>query len=155
MTRLTWILATLACATACDDGSGVDADDFVYHNGILRDVSALQAAASGTPQRPDFSWPATNEKHVVCAVFRRRINVRRNEITNPDDIVWLWHSGLAKGRDGNVLYAHGLANERGGAPPARLPAGTYFWAVWALDEQGLPVAATDEYTLVVPGRTAP
>ena len=66
------------------------------------------------------------------------------------NIVWIWHTGLGTGRDGNVLYEHGLSNTRGDAPLDRLPSGTYFWAVWALDEQGLPVAATDEYTLSVP-----
>ena len=138
------LLTSLAVfAAGCDDGSDLAGEDFVYENGILRGAGPLQAAVSGTPQRPNFSWPATNEKHVVCALFARRINVRQSEITNPEDIVWIWHTGLGTGRDGNVLYEHGLSNTRGDAPLDRLPSGTYFWAVWALDEQGLPVAATD------------
>jgi hypothetical protein len=150
MSRLVLLLtAVVFCAPGCDAGSE-GSEDFVYHNAILRGVNPLQAAASGTLERPDFSWPATDEKHVACAVFERRISVRKNQITNADDIIWVWHSGLGTGRDGNVLYEHGVANEAGQDPPDRLPTGTYYWAVWALDEQGLPISATDEYTLTVP-----
>ncbi len=150
MRRLALLLVGLAlCIGGCEDGV-TDGEDFVYHNAILRDVRPLQAAASGTLQRPDFSWPATDEKHVACAIFERRISVRKNQITNADDILWLWHSGLGTGRDGNVLFEHGVRNEAGAPPLDRLPPGTYYWAVWALDEQGLPIAATDEYTLTVP-----
>jgi hypothetical protein len=145
--------ATLLAIGVLSGGCGGDdatsaSEDFVYENLIFRNVTSIPAAQSGELSSPSFSWPSTNEKHVVAAIFDRRISVRSNLITNPDNIVWLWHSGLGQGRDGNVLYRHGTAGQ-GGSLPDPLPAGTYYWAVWALDEQGLPVASSLEYTLIV------
>jgi len=141
-------LLLIACGGDEADKSAAG-EDFIYNNAIFQGVSVMQAAASGTSQQPDFSWPATTQKHVACAVFQKRISVRQNLISNPQDVVWLWHSGLGRGRDGNVLYEHGVGNADLAPRPASLSPGTYYWAVWALDEEGLPVAATREYTLDV------
>ncbi len=88
--------------------------------------------------QPAVSWKATDEKHVVAGLFSERIGVTDNQISNPDKIVWLWHSGLGKGHEGNVLWAHGNGN------PKPLAKGTYFWGVWAFDDEGLPSWSTEE-----------
>jgi hypothetical protein len=126
----------------------------VFQNQIFRQTGDLSAAASGPETgTPTFSWPATNYKHVVCAVFRSPIEVRQNEITNIDQIVWLWHSGLTRGREGNVTYSSGTVSldETDTGPPAGpLASGTYYWAVWALDDGGTPVLSSVEYNFAVP-----
>ncbi len=138
-------LLLLSCAEYDPDRE----EDFLYNNAIFQGVELLQAAQSGRPERPNFSWPAAEEDHVVCALFSEAIDVQGREISNPEAVIWLWHSGLGAGRDGNILFEHGLLNnvEEGDAV---LPSGAYFWAVWALSPQGLPIMATQEMLLEVP-----
>jgi hypothetical protein len=153
MRPLALLLAAAALAgSACAEATGADeARDFYYSNTIFSDVTAMQAAPSGAARSPDFSWPATNHKHVACAVFHKRISVKQNKITNIDDVVWIWHSGLGQGRDGNVEWLQGASDPEGNPPPTALADGTWFWAVWALSDEGLPVMSTQEYVLEVPG----
>ena len=75
-------------------------------------------------------------------------------ITNQNDMFWIWHSGLTTGREGNVTWSDGVV-ARFGQPieterPPALESGTYFWAVWALDDQGKPALSTTELTNTVP-----
>jgi hypothetical protein len=139
------LLALVGCGAAEDDESG----GFVYQNQIFSGTVSIQAAQSGSLSAPAFSWAATGEKHVVCAIFDERIQLDQNHVSNTDRVVWLWHSGLGSGREGNLLYSHGVAADNG-APEPLLP-GSYYWAVWAMDLDGFPVASSVEYTLAVPG----
>lgn len=148
-------LFALACAAMMFCGCGVDNDagsdpGFVYQNQIFRDTELISAAKSGSDATPAFSWQALGEKHVALAIFSERIQVAQDQITNADKVVWLWHSGLGKGREGNVLFSQGAKDESGAPPPASLAKGSYYWAVWALDEAGHPIASSVEKTIAVP-----
>ena len=144
------VMVTALAACGADDSGDSPGGGYVYKNQIFRDTSLITAAQSGTTTKPSFSWQALGEKHVVCALFSERIQVAQDHISNTDKVRWLWHSGLGRGREGNVLFAHGAADESGNPPPATLAPGTYYWAVWALDEGGQPIASSIENTLKVP-----
>lgn len=146
-------LATLlALASGC--GAASDSAGFTYQNGLFSRTSALQAAADGPAAAPNLSWPATGRRLVVAGFFGKRIDVRQNLITNQSDLLWMWHSGMDGGREGNVLWQNGAPARWGqplvGQAPAPLAPGTYYWAVWALDDTGKPVQSTVELTHTVP-----
>ncbi|PID39903.1 MAG: hypothetical protein CSA65_00545 [Proteobacteria bacterium] len=146
------LLAPLSLLTATLVGACGKTDDpgFVYQNQIFRDTELISAAKSGSDATPAFSWQALGEKHVALAIFSEPIQVAQARIVNSDKVVWLWHSGLGKGREGNVLFEQGAKDEAGTPPPTKLAPGTYYWAVWALDEGGHPIASSVENTLTVP-----
>lgn len=144
-------LAAPGCGSedAGDLGAGAG---FVYENPVFQDTTVVTAQAQAGPAEgtPSFSWPATDYRHVVCAVFDERIGIKDDAITNPHRIKWMWHSGLETGREGNVLFEHGVSDPESGAPPVALPRGTYYWAVWTLDATGVPARSSIEYTLTIP-----
>ena len=133
-------------STACAEGTADNesADFFAYENPVFAGTVRLEAKMTIGHPEPTVSWPATNAKHVVAAVFSERIGVKDKAITNPDKIVWIWHSGLGKGHEGNILWAHGAPSPSSTAEPIALPVGTYYWAVWALSDDGLPTHSTEE-----------
>ena len=57
---------------------------------------------------------------------------------------------LEQGREGNVLYAHGVSGPALDEVPLPLAPGVYSWAVWAFDDEGQPAASSVEYELTVP-----
>jgi len=145
---LLFSLATSAC------GGGAGEASFAFDNNVFSRTSRLNAATSGDARMPSVSWPSTGRRLVVAGFFTKRLDVRQNVITNQNDVFWIWHSGLTTGREGNVTWSDGVV-ARFGQPieterPPPLAPGTYYWAVWALDDQGKPALSTIELTHVVP-----
>ncbi|MCA9672812.1 MAG: hypothetical protein KC503_44775 [Myxococcales bacterium] len=152
-TRVALCAAVILLASACgaDDGNANGGGgEFVFNNQLFSNTQLLSPAASGDMHAPSFSWPATGERHVVCAVFRKRIAVRQDRIENEDDMVWVWHSGMRRGREGNVRWDDGRPGPSSTDPPRSLPAGTYYWALWTLDVAGNPLGSSRELTMNVP-----
>lgn len=144
---------SLRCGADTGNPDPNNKDPFVYNNNIFTRTTTMSVAARVvTAGQPSFSWSATGQKHVVCAVFSERIQVKNNQITNTNKVVWLWHTGIGRGREGNVLYENGISGSN--APldqiPQSLKSGTYFWGAWVLDEGGTPVRSTIENTLTIP-----
>lgn len=138
-------LGCLVGAGCADETGGTGSADFAYNNILFSGTKQIvQPVMTAGHAQPAVSWPATDEKHVVCALFAERISVSDQQITNANEIVWLWHTGLGKGREGNVLWENGVPGPEQTAKPKPLGKGTYFWAVWALDEQGLPSWSSEE-----------
>jgi hypothetical protein len=134
---------------ACSSGAEGESAPFVYNNNIFPKTATLAAAASPMGSSvPNLSWPATGEPFVVAAFFVHRIDVASGIITNVGDLVWIWHTGLPTGREGNVTWSQGVPAVGGeleeGTVPSPLPTGTYYWAVWALNESGVVVSSTVE-----------
>ena len=144
-----FVTAGVLCGCGSDEGvdaatAGKAAGEFAYENPIFQSTWTIKASATGALSAPSFSWPATNHSHVVCALFDERMSVKDNTITNTHRLVWMWHSGLKGGREGNVQWKDGVADPQTGQKAAALKSGTYFWAVWSVDAQGVPVASTVE-----------
>lgn len=137
-------LAMLALGCVGDPSAEKNADFFAFENPLFSGTARLQASMTAGHAQPTISWPATNAKHVVAAVFSERIGVRDKAVTNSDKIVWIWHSGLGTGHEGNILWAHGSPDPSSTAASEALPVGTYYWAVWALSDEGLPTHSTEE-----------
>jgi hypothetical protein len=131
---------------------GAEGDDYdpTYQNQLFAQTARINAAQDGSASTPGFSWIATGYRHVVCAVFSSPIHVKENQITNADDVVWIWHSGLGTGREGNIRYGDGRPHPASSDAPAPLGLGVYYWGVWALDDAGHAVASSVECTLMVP-----
>lgn len=162
---LFWVIMVLfatACANspnASSSGTTKPPQTFVYNNQLFRDTRLVSAAVSSLAGgAPNFSWPALSDPHIVAAVFDTNIQVSAKErrVINPEHIVWLWHSGLNNGRDGNVRYSdgydpRGLGFDVENPPePAALPPGSYVWAVWSMDGAGNVVASSQELLFSVP-----
>lgn len=141
----------LACGGA--DSYNVNSSNnsnFQYQNNLFTNTTRMSAAVNmPAPGEPSFSWIATGKKHVVCAIFSERVQVRRNQITNTDKVIWMWHSGLDSGREGNILFEHGVAGAESKVKATPLAKGTYFWGVWVFDDNGIPIMSTVENTLDV------
>ncbi len=139
---------------ACGDDSALEpaSSDYLYENPLFAGAALISAQVQpgAQPGRPSFSWPASSYRHVICAIFDERLNLKDGVISNPHRIRWIWHSGLSGGREGQLLFEHGISNAELESPPETLPEGDYYWAVWALDAQGVPQASSQEYTLQIP-----
>ena len=124
--------------------TGASSNTFAYQNNIFQNTWGIEPKASGPLTTPAFSWQATNHGHVVCALFDERMSVKDNLITNTHRLMWMWHSGLSGGREGNVQWKDGVADPQTGTKAAALKAGTYYWAVWTVDSLGIPKASSAE-----------
>jgi len=150
----TIILFTLCLAiVACGDSASFEkaAGKFVHQNNIFAKTSRLTASAQLTEVgQPSFSWNATSKKHVICAIFKERIQVKNNLITNQDKVIWIWHTGFGTGREGNILFSQGGTSTTKANSPSPLQPGVYYWAVWALNAQGEPELSSVENLLNIP-----
>ncbi len=85
-----------------------------------------------------FRWDSTGLGEVMVAIFAGEPpTYRSGAITNSDQVVWLWHTGLW-GSEGYVAYTSGHAVQvddgvivSEGPPADNLDPGIYYWAVWA------------------------
>ncbi len=140
------ILACAGMAAGCGDDNNFSP---TYQNLLFTHTVRIDAAQDGLSSQPGFSWVATDWRHVVCAVFSSPINVMQNQITNIEDLAWVWHTGLGTGREGNIRYPDGRAHLTSSSEPAPLAAGDYYWGVWAFDDAGHVAASSIEYQLQV------
>ena len=100
---------------------------------------------------PTLRWTATQRPLVAAGVFSSPIVVRNGQIDNPDDLVWLWHSGLPTGDEGSVPFDAGRGDFEANDAPQPLTRGrTYYWACWAWDDSGSVVSRSSaQYTFFV------
>jgi len=98
---------------------------------------------------PRFAWIASGNSLVFSGVFNKPISFQNNTIVNNADLVWVWHSGLDRGREGDVSFYEGVNVLNGeldnSTQPVPLEKGrSYYWAVWAWDEDGLKITHSSE-----------
>jgi len=133
-------------------------DDNPIFAGANRIITLLPLVdENDTSITPQFTWTVTGNKFVYLGLFTESIDVKNNRITNIEDNIWAWHSGIGKGREGDVLFSEGYDVVNGSLDkthaPTSLSAGyTYYWAVWAWDEYGLSIsdASRENYFTTIP-----
>lgn len=107
-------------------------DSMYYVSGDSGYASAIVDTLNNDPL---FRWDTFNTKITCCAIFMKQIIVKGGIITNPEDMVWQWHSGMKKGQNGYVQFSDGknVINDTidYGNAPFPLKKHNYFWAVWA------------------------
>ena len=78
---------------------------------------------------------------MVVAIFRAHIDVQSNLIVNTDQVVWIWHTGIGRGREGNVTFEDGAsAVDDEGRPqgsPSTLQGGTFYCCAHCAKQAGV------------------
>lgn len=124
---------------------------FTVENQIFQNTSPIQQISiipEGSSE-PSFAWQSIGQDVVVVAIFTEEIDIYLNSIANQDKIIWMWTTLMVDGREGNISYYDGGKFGDENIEPTPLSPGTYYWAIWALDENFIPSHSSKQYTLVV------
>ncbi len=126
-------------------------DTFLQNRLFYQTIIVDLEITPNTPT-PSFAWRATGSKYMRIGIFRQKIDLDDRTIANPTDAVWTWHSGLARGREGNVSFSDG-ADVRNGVilgTSTPLPSGDYFIALWGYNDNHDLTYSSQEYRYLVP-----
>ncbi len=127
---------TVLAVSSCPTNPGSTPQNPIFTGTGLINISAPTGTVS--TNFPDFSWTATGLSYEVAAVFTNSINVQGKKIQNTNDCIAMWTTGM-KGSAGTVNYSSFKVVNNGnltGDYVTGLPYhGTYYWAVWAYDDQ--------------------
>lgn len=98
-------------------------------------------------QQPSFMWTSSNAHMTMVVVWEQPPAVGMSEITNTDDIHWLWHSGLNTGGAGYAQYSDGMSLQGGDITRTTLSkplevGRSYYWAAWEWDNAGEKIYAS-------------
>lgn len=104
-------------------------------------------------KKPALRWNEPKDlKFTAAVIFKNRISTKTNSISNIEDIVWMWHSGLGTGTQGNVRYTDGrnvvdgeIKNDQVATP--LIIGKPYTWAVWSWDAKGEKIIASSREQL--------
>ena len=92
---------------------------------------------------PLFRWDTFNTNITCCAIFLKPIDVEGGIITNPEDMIWQWHSGMKNGQNGYVQFSDGKNVINGTIEyenvPDSLQENNYYWAVWAWNKSATSI----------------
>ena len=113
---------------------------------VRGDLSFNSDTIDTVPPTPILSWEKVESDIICTAIFKNSIKADNHSIKNDaSDIVWIWHSGLAEGKNGLVQFEHGIKeidpdNPDSSIEPDPLVQGEiYYWAVWAWDNAGIEI----------------
>ncbi len=109
-----------------------------------------------TSTEPRFVWVASGCNLVFLGVFSKPIIVRNNSIRNKNDLLWAWHSGMEKGRIGDVNFGDGVNVTAGklnyADSPLPLENGkSYYWALWTWSNDGARISHSSEQSYFIVG----
>jgi hypothetical protein len=146
--RLGMLLIALLAMLGCEN-EPTPPKDYELRNAVFTGAdyfieTGIPAFDDTTDSTPTFTWIQTKQDLVFLGVFKGSIQIDENKIGNITDNVWAWHSKLGTAREGNVNFSDGRDVDRGqllvDRPPTPLvPGQSYWWAVWAWDNEGLRV----------------
>ncbi|MBD3185154.1 hypothetical protein GF312_22935 [Candidatus Poribacteria bacterium] len=96
---------------------------------------------------PSIAWYTTGFKYVIVTIFKGKIDLKDNRIANFNDAIWTWHTGLGKGREGNISYYDGQDMRFGEILDTVTPLepGTYYITAWGYDDNYDLFRSTQEY----------
>ena len=126
-------------------------DTFLQNRLFYQTIMVELEITPNTPT-PSFAWRSTGSKYMRIGIFQQKIDLDDRTIANPIDAVWTWHSGLARGREGNVSFSDG-ADVRNGiilGASTPLPSGDYFIALWGYNDNHDLIYSSQEYRYLVP-----
>ncbi len=112
----------------------------------------LSSPSRGTllqSNEPHFTWTSTGAAYVFLGIFVKPAKWQNNSFTNTEDIIWIWHSGMTSGMDGDVRFYDGRNILSGDilqtSSPTPLQRGrTYYWVVWTWDQQGIKIIKSSQ-----------
>lgn len=122
-----------------DDDDDEASDGYYYteiQNLLFYGSNVIFLEITQDVNNPSFAWNATGLEYVVVTIFNSKIDLKNDQISNPEDAVWTWHNGLGKGREGNVSFSDGrdVVDGKIRNTVSSLPPGTYYIAAWGYDE---------------------
>ena len=150
------VFGALVVLTGCGDGGlsgdgddafGAQTDYTTLQNQVFLKTFRLDLEITQGTAEPSFAWQATASRYVVLAIFKEKIDLKQNQISNLEDVVWTWNTGLGKGREGNVSYSDGVDVVNGVIQDSVAPLvpGTYYIAAWAYSDDYELLYSSKEY----------
>ncbi len=125
----------------------VPAYSYSSESGIINvygDESFSSGIVDTLTSTPVLSWDSVMATQIVAAIFIQPIRVENGYISNTEDMVWIWHSGLEKGKDGKVAFMDGMKIANGdisnlSTPEPLLSSTRYYWGVWSWNASGVNI----------------
>ena len=126
--------------------------DTFLQNRLFYQTIMVELEITPNTSTPSFAWHATGSKYMRIGIFKQKIDLDDQKIANPTDAVWTWHSGLARGREGNVSFSDGADVKNGIilSKNTRLSSGEYFIALWGYNDNHDLSYSSREYRYLVP-----
>jgi hypothetical protein len=144
------VLILVGCGTGSEESADVSTGESYQpkiQNLIFYGTWEIRMEITPNVPDPSFAWDSTGLKYVVITVFRSRIDIKNNQIANPEDAIWTWNTSMGRGREGNVTYSDGRDMRNGiiQETNTRLAPGTYFIAAWGYSENYDLLYSSQEY----------
>ena len=141
-----------------EDATAMDAEGMIVprsnyaqlQNQIFYGTVPIELEITPKSNTPSFAWRTTGSKFMVLTIFEDKIDLRGKTVANPQDVVWTWHSGVGKGREGNVSFSDGADVEKSEiSNPATAtslePNSIYYIAIWGYDDAYNLMYSSKEY----------
>lgn len=111
---------------------------------VRGDTSFYSVVTDTLPSTPVLKWDSVNVNLIYAGIFDAPIHEENGNITNSGNLIWAWHSGMLKGKNGMVQYNDGKTINSDGtynnSDPVPLANGiTYYWGVWAWNNSGTQI----------------
>jgi len=122
------------------DGMIVPRSDYTQlQNQIFYGTIPINLEITPKSNTPSFAWRTTGSRFIVLAIFEDKIDLEGKTVTNPQDVIWTWHSGIGKGREGNVSFSDGADMKNGEISNPAIatflePNSIYYVAIWGYDD---------------------
>lgn len=163
MKFITFIVSILILIAACEDDEPVLVNkDLIFTHSYPIEIPAYEytdpvnsnhytvRGDSGFNSFPDtispnpvFLWYNFGIQLLSVAVFTQTVDVQGGEISNPDDIIWEWHTGMNSEKDDTVQYSEGRNVYNGTVEydedVVPLEEGLYYWAIWGWGSSGTTI----------------
>ena len=157
MKNVLWILIMAlilyGCGAADEESAELSATGYTrLQNQIFFGTIPLELEITSGVAEPAFAWQATGSKYIVLIIFREKIDLKNGQISNPQDAVWNWNTGMGRGREGNVNYSDGRDVRNGITQDMVTPLapGTYYIAAWGYNAEYDLLYSSKEYLYTFP-----
>lgn len=147
-----FLVISIGFIHGCSSGDSTTSTDNSYYypetqNILFFGTSELSLEITQNVSQPSFAWQATGLKYVVITVFDSKIDLKNNQIANPEDAIWTWNSNMGRGREGNIGFSDGRDMRLGTIQDTVTPLkpGVYYISAWAYDDNYNLIRSSKEY----------